>query len=217
MANRFWYQLFGRGIVNPVDDMHADNPPIMPASAGDARRAIPAQPFRREIPGPRHLQQRAYQRSSQAATDERRRRSGPVRPARSACCRPSSCTIRWRRSSASRRRGAFKQKAAKKKGPNQGPRQQFINFFHVDDANPLEYQVGIPQALRLMNSVQLNRTEPAIAAAVRQAGKAAGGRAALPDDGVASADTAGTPTAGRRMSPSTATGRAPMAISCGRC
>src|SRR5439155_13147811 len=38
-----------------------------------------------------------------------------------------------------------------KKGP-QTPRDNFINFFRVEDANPLEYQNGIPQALRMMNS-----------------------------------------------------------------
>ena len=43
-----------------------------------------------------------------------------------------------------------KDKAAKK-GP-QTPRDNFINFFRVEDANPLEYQNGIPQALRMMNS-----------------------------------------------------------------
>src|SRR5262249_26331375 len=43
-----------------------------------------------------------------------------------------------------------KDKAAKK-GP-QTPRDNFINFFRVDEANPLEYQNGIPQALRMMNS-----------------------------------------------------------------
>src|SRR5262249_31709156 len=30
MVNRFWYQLFGRGIVNPVDDMHDGNPASHP-------------------------------------------------------------------------------------------------------------------------------------------------------------------------------------------
>src|SRR5262249_35647628 len=30
MVNRTWYQLFGRGIVNPVDDMHDGNAPSHP-------------------------------------------------------------------------------------------------------------------------------------------------------------------------------------------
>src|SRR5262249_46047263 len=30
MVNRFWHHLFGRGIVNPVDDMHENNLPSHP-------------------------------------------------------------------------------------------------------------------------------------------------------------------------------------------
>jgi hypothetical protein len=30
LLNRLWFVLFGRGIVNPVDDMHADNEPTHP-------------------------------------------------------------------------------------------------------------------------------------------------------------------------------------------
>src|SRR4029453_488158 len=30
MANRTWWRLFGRGIVDPVDDIHAANPPSPP-------------------------------------------------------------------------------------------------------------------------------------------------------------------------------------------
>ena len=29
-VNRTWWRLFGRGVVNPVDDMHAANPPSHP-------------------------------------------------------------------------------------------------------------------------------------------------------------------------------------------
>jgi hypothetical protein len=30
MVNRMWWHFFGRGIVNPVDDMHAGNRPSHP-------------------------------------------------------------------------------------------------------------------------------------------------------------------------------------------
>src|SRR5262249_51953107 len=35
MANRLWAQFFGRGLVNPVDDMHADNPASHPQLLAD--------------------------------------------------------------------------------------------------------------------------------------------------------------------------------------
>jgi hypothetical protein len=40
--------------------------------------------------------------------------------------------------------------------PPATPRQQFVAFFKVEDVDPTEYQVGIQQALRLMNSPQMN-------------------------------------------------------------
>jgi len=48
-------------------------------------------------------------------------------------------------------KGGPKEKTAAKKGPVT-PRDNFIAFFRVEDANPLDYQNGIPQALRMMNS-----------------------------------------------------------------
>src|SRR5205807_1293218 len=59
-----------------------------------------------------------------------------------------------------------------KKGPV-GPRDQFVAFFHVDEADPLEYQAGIPQALRLMNSAMMNNTSAVVDAAIRKAGNSA--------------------------------------------
>src|SRR5262249_20866318 len=41
--------------------------------------------------------------------------------------------------------------------PNITPRVLFVNFFKGDEnAEPTEYQAGIPQVLRMMNSPQLN-------------------------------------------------------------
>jgi hypothetical protein len=58
-----------------------------------------------------------------------------------------------------------------KKGGPATPRGAFIAFFRVDDANPLEYQNGIPQALRLINSPFTNKAE-AVAADLTKDAKA---------------------------------------------
>jgi hypothetical protein len=58
--------------------------------------------------------------------------------------------------------------AVGKKGPI-GPRQNFINFFRNDEgADPLEYQAGIPQALRTMNSGLFNNTAETVAKSVKE-------------------------------------------------
>jgi hypothetical protein len=49
------------------------------------------------------------------------------------------------------------------------PRTVFINFFKVEDADPTEYQLGIPQALRLMNGPQMNN--PAVLDPLLKGGK----------------------------------------------
>src|SRR5262249_16954606 len=55
-----------------------------------------------------------------------------------------------------RRDEAARGKALQRFGP-QGARGQFVGFFQVDEnADPTEYQAGIPQALRLMNSAMMN-------------------------------------------------------------
>src|SRR5262249_23548890 len=68
--------------------------------------------------------------------------------------------------SAKDNRPAGKAAAGGKKGPA-GGREGFLNFFRIDEgADPLEYQAGIPQALRMMNSAQLNNTQQTVAKAM---------------------------------------------------
>jgi len=57
-----------------------------------------------------------------------------------------------------------------KKGFGGGtPRDQFIRFFRVEEGgDPLEYQDGIPQALRLMNAPLLNNGGKTLDDATRQ-------------------------------------------------
>src|SRR5262245_8423304 len=45
MANRVWYQLFGRGLVNPVDDMHEGNTPSHPELLADLSQQFAANGF----------------------------------------------------------------------------------------------------------------------------------------------------------------------------
>jgi len=53
--------------------------------------------------------------------------------------------------------------APKKKGPALSNREAFARFFRIDEGTePLEYQLGIPQALRMMNSAQLSGGSDAV-------------------------------------------------------
>src|SRR5262249_16584314 len=66
-----------------------------------------------------------------------------------------------------RKQDGFKNKPGAKGGPV-GPREQFLNFFRIDEgADPLEYQVGIPHALRLMNSPQTNANSALVDTALK--------------------------------------------------
>lgn len=169
MANRFWYQLFGRGVVNPVDDMHDDNPPVHPAILGTLAEQLRLNQFDVKYLVRAICNTEAYQRTSRggkgaepADPDLYAQRAVRVLSPEQLFDSLTQILGQAARAPAPKDKGV----AAKKGGP-QNPRQQFITFFHVEDANPLEYQVGIPQALRLMNSIQMNRTEAPIAAALK--------------------------------------------------
>ncbi len=58
MVNRFWYDLFGRGIVNPVDDMHQDNPPTHPELLAMLAEQFKSSGFDVKYHPAGHLQQR---------------------------------------------------------------------------------------------------------------------------------------------------------------
>ena len=151
MVNRFWYQMMGRGLVNPVDDMHDDNAASHPELLATLTEQFKLNGFDVKYLVRSICNSEVYQRSSATKDDVgsidldlySRREVRVLMPEQ---LFDSLTTILG--AGAAKVEGKDK---AVKKGP-QTPRDNFINFFRVDEANPLEYQSGIPQALRMMNS-----------------------------------------------------------------
>ena len=178
MANRFWYQLFGRGVVNPVDDMHADNPALMPEILATIAEQLRLNQFDVKYLVRAICNTEAYQRTSRGGKDDEPADSDLYAQRTVRVMAPEQLfdSITQILGQAARPQAKDKDKGVTKKGGPQNPRQNFVNFFNIENANPLEYQVGIPQALRLMNSVQMNRTETAVAAAMKSDKTPAAGR-----------------------------------------
>ncbi|MBI1832203.1 MAG: DUF1553 domain-containing protein [Planctomycetes bacterium] len=168
MVNRFWFQMFGRGLVNPVDDMHDDNIASHPELLATLTEQFKLHGFDTKYLIRAICNSEVYQRSSVSKDDAANidlelyiRREMRVMAPEQLYDSLTALLGQAARGDAP--------KAAKKGGPV-APRDNFINFFRVDDFNPLDYQNGIPQALRMMNSPFTNRAE-AIAADITKNAK----------------------------------------------
>ena len=159
MVNRVWAQLFGRGLVNPVDDMHEGNAPSHPEllkklTAGFSN-GFDVKALYRTL-----CNSQAYQRTSRPVKGNEEAEAALY--SRMAIKVLSAEQLFDSLSEvAGKPANNKKAKRAKKplvKGKKQGgPRAAFIAAFRLDEgADPTEYQAGIPQALRLMNSQQFN-------------------------------------------------------------
>jgi hypothetical protein len=173
MVNRFWYQLFGRGIVQPVDDMHQENPPTHPELLAALAEQFKSSGFDTKFLLRAICNSETYQRSSRATEENKAddkflshrvvRVLSPPQLYDSLVTVMGDALIK-----------KLEAKAAQAKGPmlkkgGAGPRQQFINFFRIDEgADPLEYQAGIPQALRMMNAPLFNNSTDTIAKASQE-------------------------------------------------
>jgi hypothetical protein len=171
MVNRVWGQFFGRGFVNPVDDLRADNPPSHPELLQELAEQFAAGGFDvKDLVRAICLSQ-AYQRSSRAAAggggDDDLRLFGRM------ALKP--LTPEQLYDSLEQVLGKAEGKPQPPRGKKPGgatPRDAFVRFFNVDDtADPTEYQAGIPQALRLMNAAPTNRTGPALNQALKAGGR----------------------------------------------
>jgi hypothetical protein len=172
MVNKTWAHFFGRGLVNPVDDMHSENAPSHPELL-----AVLVDQFKVHNFDVKYLVRaicgsRAYQRTSRPSEgnqdDTELFSHAAVRVLSPAQLYDSLTEVLGRQAEPKGPKG--KKLAGKKKGGGSA-RDQFLAFFQVGDgASPLEYQAGIPQALRLMNSPQTNAQSQAIARAMTAGG-----------------------------------------------
>ena len=154
MVNRTWAQLFGNGIVNPVDDMHADNLPSHPELLATLADQFIATGFDVKQLYRTICNSQAYQRTSKPSagneTDHKLFSHMAVKVLMPEQLFDSLKSITNFTTPA---KPGAKLQAALGRGPVT-PRDSFVQFFlaGAEHANTTEYEAGIPQALRLMNS-----------------------------------------------------------------
>ncbi len=148
VVNRVWAHLFGRGLVDPVDDIRAENPPIVPAvleevSLDFARSGFDLRRLVRQI-----VLSDAYQRTSASATNDEATAVFARMNLKSFTAEQlHDCIAVATRSAATA--GRASDAGLVRFGDTS--RQQFIELFDAPGADPVDFHAGIPQALTMMH------------------------------------------------------------------
>ncbi len=158
-VNRGWSILFGRGIVEPVDDLGPQNPPSHPELMAELTKYLKESGFDfRELL--RTLANtEAYQRTSEWPADKQP--PGELY----ACTAVKTLSADQLYDSVNRvlnRRGQGMMMGNVQNSLLDPQRQAFISKLQVAGRSPLEYQAGVIQALTLLNGSDLaEATDPA--------------------------------------------------------
>ncbi len=146
MVNRIWWQLFGQGLVEPVDDMHEANPVSHPELLAELTKEFVASGFDLRHVYRAICNSEAYQRTSippAANQDDTTLYSHMAVKVLTPEQLYDSLAI-------------VAPSNPNRKGKTRvagDPRTEFVLFFRSDgDANPRAYDRGIPQTLRMMNA-----------------------------------------------------------------
>jgi hypothetical protein len=158
LVNRAWSQLFGRGFVSPVDDMHDANEPSHPQLLADLADQFANSGFDVKYLFRALCNSKIYQRSSKPAGNNADAAGELFSRMAVKVLTPEQMF-----DSLGEALGAPQGQANPQRRPMMpnrpvaaNPRAAFVAFFKIEDADPTEYQAGIPQALRLMNAPQMN-------------------------------------------------------------
>lgn len=158
MVNRLWAQMFSRGLVHPIDNIHDGNPASHPELLEDLTRRFKdgkydVKAFLRGL-----CLSETYQRSSKPVAGNKDAVADSYARMPMKVLTPEQLYDSLFQVLGNPERGPMARKAG---GPPvkgaKGPRAQFVAFFSGEEgADATEYQVGIPQALQLMNAPRTN-------------------------------------------------------------
>jgi len=152
IVNRTWGLMFGAGFVNPIDDLLPENVPSHPELLDALARQFAADGFDLKHLYRAICNSKAYQRTSKPLpgnkADEHLFSHMAVKVMTPEQLYDSLETVTGGDKSGGPRGGAGN------KGGPQTPRDRFVQFYlaGADNTHPTEYEAGIPQALKLMNS-----------------------------------------------------------------
>lgn len=148
MVNRTWAQLFGRGLVEPVDDMHSGVQATHPELLATLTREFTASGFDLRALYRALCNSAAYQRTSRPTEGNEHDATLYSRMAIKVLT-PEQLydSLAVVVPTMGRPKGG---------GSKGNPRDEFVQFFRTEaDAGAIAYTRGIPQTLRMMNSPQL--------------------------------------------------------------
>ena len=145
MVNRIWAQLFGRGLVNPVDDLSSDNPASHPELFEGLTAQFVAHGYDVKFLIRAICHTVAYQRSSAGPADENEAESEfDYRRMQVKVCSPEQLFDALLE--------LLGPEGMDHRGRVDRARDGFVELFTTDDEHDaINYRRGIPQALKLMN------------------------------------------------------------------
>jgi hypothetical protein len=161
MVNRVWAQFFGTGFVNPLTDMGPNETPSHPELLAELAHQFAGGGYDLKNLVRAVCRTNSYQRSSKTVPanekDDRLFSHMAVKVMTPEMLYDSTMAVTGGPGTGPGARAPI----APMKGVGQNRRDQFVNFFlaGAEAANSTEYEAGIPQALKLMNSRQM--TNPA--------------------------------------------------------
>jgi hypothetical protein len=150
-VNRIWAQLFGVGLVDPVDDMGADNPPSHPELLDALARAFAEHGFDRKLLLRAIVLSRPYQLTTQASAPSTG--ASTDAPRLFARMNERGLTAEQLYDSLAQAIGLAPDELGPERfaGARGLPRGEFLEAFSGNDEKPTEAQMSILQALVLMN------------------------------------------------------------------